>query len=234
MAQDDLLAPLALRTAVGWARNRGQQRAMTAAVALGGVLGQRYLSEALRWLWVLALRGGRIRAAAQRALGHLLSVEADADSGSGGVPRFLASKVRPLLRPGADIAERRLALTTVVAILSTTAPDSDDPVVARLVLDRPGDVPVVAELWASAIRSGPHRGDAVAALRATLRSLARSEATSAAARLGAELLPRLPPELHGFVARTLAHPNQEPGTSGHVLRAFLDSRTARPARPSLR
>ncbi|GAA1079706.1 hypothetical protein [Kitasatospora arboriphila] len=235
MAQDDLLAPLALQTAVGWARNRGQQRAMTAAVALGGVLGQRYLSEALRWLWVLSLRGDRIRPFAQRALGHLLGVEADAASGSSAVPRFLLSKVRPLLRPGADATDRRTALTTVLSVFAMPLPDSDVPVVARVVRERPVDIASIAEVWATAIHSGPHRLEAVTVLRRTLHSLEqRGGPSSAAARLGAELLPRLPPDAYQVVARALTQPRWDPEVSHSVLKAFLDSRADRPAHPSLR
>lgn len=230
MAGDDRLAPLALSTAVSWVRNRGQQRAMAAAVALGGELGQRYLTEALHWLWILSLRGGRIRPYARRALGHLLAAQTDADAGS--VPRFLAGRVRRVLKPGADPEDRRLVLDTVVAVLAEVAPGSGDPVVAVVLRTRPRDVPVLAELWATALRSAWHRRDAVSVLQRTLQTFARGEATADAARLGAALLPLLPPEIRDAVGRGLTRPGRHTGTSPCVLQAFLDS-TARPARPAV-
>src|SRR5579859_7450655 len=96
MADDHLLGPTALEIAVGWARHGGQERAVTAAIALGGRLGQHHLAEASRLLWPLTLRDDRVSRVARLAFGQLFLTEPAADRSA--VVRFLVHKVRPLVK----------------------------------------------------------------------------------------------------------------------------------------
>lgn len=222
MAQDDLLAPDALRIAVGWVQGRGQERAMTAAIAFGGPLGQRYPSEAMRWLWVLSQRSERIGRIARTAMGRLFAVEADAESGVSTVLRFLLRRVRPLLVPSVAPRERRAALAVVNSVLAVRESMSAAPVTARVIRERQADVAPVGELWAAVLQSVPHRRDAITALHDTLATLAQgSVPVQVAARLGAEILPRIGGDALATLRTALSDPERTREISRAVISAFL-------------
>lgn len=233
MAEDDLLAPRALRLAVGWVRDRGTERAMTAAICLGGPLGQRYPSEAIRWLWVLSQRSERISRVARTALARLFAMEADAKTDAGpapcAVPRGLLRKVRPLLGPGVAVRERRAGLAAVNAVLGARGTTSASTAAACVVRSRPDDIRPVGELWAIALQSVPHRRDAIVALHATLAALTQGPSSGqAAGRLGAEILPRIGPDALRALHTALADPQRAREVSHTVISAFLGA-VSRPA-----
>ncbi len=254
MARDDLLAPRALQLVVSWVRHRGAERAMTAAICLGGPLGQRYPSEAIRWLWELSQRAERIAIVARTAMARLFASEADATAGLAGstdpagsadsagaagsagaddgpaascvVPRRLLRKVRPLVKPGAPVRDRRAALDLVNAVLAARGTTSAATAAACVVRGHPADIDPVGELWAMTLRSVRHRSDAIIALHDTLLALVPGPApAAAAARLGKAIVPRLSPDTLRSLHLGLADPRRARAESRAVIKAFLDART---------
>jgi hypothetical protein len=225
MAEDDLVAPAALRIAVSWVRNRGQERAITAALALGGPLGQRYPSEAMRWLWILAQRGERVSRVARTAMSQLFAVESEANLGKGTVVRFLLQKIRPMLKPDVAARDRRAALAVANSVLGTTQTLTEVPTMASVLRDRPADFGPVGELWAAALNSVPHRLAAVAALHRTLAALAESSnSVELGARLGAAILPRVSARTLEVLELVLPDPGRAEEASARVVAAFLGAR----------
>lgn len=232
MADDDLLAPKALQLVVSWVRYRGMERAMTAAICLGGPLGQRYPSEAIRWLWVLSQRAERIAMVARTAMARLFATEADLtalDADNDGVPvtcavpRLLLRKVTPLLRPGTPVRDRRAGLNLVNDVLAARGTASAATAAACVVRGHPGDIDAMGELWAMALQSVPHRADAIIALHDTLVALIPGSApATAAARLGKAIVPRLWPDALRSLRVGLADPRRARAESRTVIRAFLD------------
>jgi hypothetical protein len=230
MADDDLLAPRALQLAVSWVRGRGTERAMTAAVCLGGPLGQRYPSEAIRWLWVLSQRAERIGRVARTAMARLFAAEADVAAYDEGdtalatcvVPRLLLRKVRPLHKSSVATRDRRAALTLVNAVLAARGTTSASTAAACVARDRPGDIDPVGELWVLALESVPHRGDAIVALHDTLSALIPGPfPAQAAAQLGATIIPRLGADALVSLQVALADPRRIRAESRAVISAFL-------------
>lgn len=227
MAESDDLAPPALSLATGWVHNRGPERAITAAIALGGALGKRYPSEAMRRLWPLALRGRAISGYARLAIGNLLAIESADETDSGGVARYLANKIRPLLKPQAATDERRAALWAVVGVLDLNGRSAEVPLAAQVLRERPGIAQSLGELWAGSLRSAPHRSDAVAALHRTLLALVEVQGGDRlAARLGEAVLPLLSSAQQRQVElglRAAQTPKEQREARLAVLRAFLGS-----------
>ena len=227
MAESDDLAPLALNVATGWVHNRGPERAITAAIAFGGALGKRYPSEAMRRLWPLALRGRAISGFAKYAIGNLLAIESEDATDSGGVARYLANKIGPLLKPGAVVADRRAALWVIVGVLGLNHGRIPDlPLPAQVLRERPGAIEPLGELWSGALRSAPHRSAAVETLHRTLLALVDFPGgAQLAGRLGQAILPQLS-DAHcrqvELGLRALRSPKDRQDAR-LVLRAFLDA-----------
>jgi hypothetical protein len=230
MSGDDLLAPRALQLVVSWVRDRGTERAMTAAICLGGPLGQRYPSEAIRWLWALSKRAERIAIVARTAMARLFATEADvpaAETDDGvpvtcAVPRGLLGKARPLLKPGVPVRDRRAGLDLVNAVLAARGTTSAATAAACVVRGHPSDIDPVGELWAMVLQSVRHRGDAIVALHDTLAALIPDPApATAAARLGKAIVPRLWPDALHSLRVGLADPRRARAESRTVIRAFL-------------
>jgi hypothetical protein len=233
MAEDHLLAVTAMDIAAGWARQGDQERAVTAAIALGGPLGQRHLAEASRLLWPLTLRDEQVSRVARLAFGELFAAETGMSADRSTVARFLVHKVRPLLKPDATAYERRAALAVVNATLTASLPDSPKPpdspespipVVASRLRTSPADLPPVAELWAAALNSVPHRRSAVIALHLTLAALSDDvDSVHLAARLGRAILPRLTVRTREVLELTLPDPQRTEAISPRVIGSFLNS-----------
>jgi hypothetical protein len=171
MAGSDALAPAALRIALGWTRNRGERRAMTAAVALGGPLGIRYPSDAIKWLWHLSTRSQRIRVAAAHSLALLFCSAIDEPADALDLLRRLSKRLRYTLQAESPLAQERAALDTVLTVLSARHLDRDEPVVAVLLRELPASASIAGSLWAEVLRSAPHNGHAIDMLRRTLEAL---------------------------------------------------------------
>jgi hypothetical protein len=226
MVEVDDLAPLALNQATSWVRNRGQERAVTAAIAFGGALGKRYPSEAMRRLWPLALRGKAISGYALFAIANLLAIESADEADSGGVSRYLANKIRPLLLPGAIAADRRAALWVIVGILNLDGRSPGLPLAAQVLRERPDVVEALGELWAGTLRSAPHRGESVESLHRTLLALVDFPgAAQLARRLGQAILPHLSTAQRRQVELGLRGVStlKDRRDTRMVLQAFLDA-----------
>lgn len=191
MAAEDDLAPVALEQVGGWTSGRGEQRAITAAITLGGILGIRYQSEALWHLWILARRGERISGFARVAIAHLMWTEAECNEAN--VVRVLAGKVRPLFDPRTRAETRRSVLFVVIGILEVPGDDMSVPGVVDVLRSSSAAFRPLGELWAAVLYSTPHRMRGLAILHRVFAVLAEApQGTEIVARLGAEILPRLP------------------------------------------
>jgi hypothetical protein len=222
MAEDDVIAPAALRIAVSWVLNRGQERAIAAALAFGGPLGQRYPSEAMRWLWALSQRSERIGRFARTAMSQLFAVESEADQEKSTVLRFLVQKVRAALKPDVTVRERRAALAVVNSVLATTQTLSERPAVVGVLRSRPADLRPAGELWAAVLNSGPHRRPAVKALYSALAAVTDGpDSVRFAAQLGTAILPRLTPRALEVLKLALPDPVRAEEVSASVVAAFL-------------
>lgn len=190
MAADDDLAPVALSLAAEWVWGFGQERAMVAAIALGGALGKRYPAEASFRLWRLARRGQRISHLACVALSNLLAIDASGDDPA--VARYLAKQAEAVLRPGTPLPERRAVLTAVLEILAAPGVDVDVPAVQRVLRDNAAAAEPIGRLWAAVLVSTPHRAGGITILRRVLASMVgTADGTVVAARLGQAIMPRL-------------------------------------------
>lgn len=222
MAEDDQLAPAALKITVSWVRNRGQERAIAAALALGGPLGYRYPSEAMRWLWGLAQRSERIGRVARTAISQLYTVESEAELDKGIVVRFALQKVRPIIKPDSPVRERHAALAAATSILGTRQVSTGMPATASVLRTRPADIRPLGELWAATLNSVPHRLDAVRTLNAALAALADDpNSAEIASRLGTAILPRLTSRTMEVLKMALPDPDRAEESSAAVIAAFL-------------
>ncbi|MFF3867862.1 hypothetical protein [Micromonospora sp. NPDC001898] len=238
MAGDDVLAPMALRTVLSWTDGAGQNCAVTAAMALGGPLGIRYPTEAERWLWHLSTRGQRIRVMAVRSLGLLFCATAADLDGSIALLKRLLLRLRRTLTAAFDLRQHGHAIEAVLEVLSVAHLDREEPMVAYLLRLRPTAATTVGALWAEALRSLPHRGLAIDALRATLEALAREPAAEdAVGQLGDAVRAELSPEECALLRRDLAWalrgPFGEADAFRPVVTALLTA-LARTTRPALR
>ncbi|MEV4767951.1 hypothetical protein [Micromonospora humida] len=237
MAGDDVLAPVALRIALDWTERRGANRAVTAAMALGGPLGVRYPTEAERWLWHLSTRGQRIRQVAVRSLGLLFcTTAADPDGAVALVERLHVRLCRTLER-AEDLDSGGHAIAAVLEILSVEHLDRAEPMVAHLLRERPAVTGTVGALWAEVLRSLPHRGAAMDALRTTLGALAHTpEAADAVGTLGDAVREKLPPQECALLRRdlewALRNPLGDAARYRPVVATLLSALTApSPSRP---
>lgn len=222
MAEDDLLASAALSIAVNWTRKSGQERAMTAAIALGGPLGLRRPSEAVRWLWALTPRGELVSRAAYLAIGRLFALEAESEVATSAVVRFLLRKIRSLMKPDVTEREQHRALSVVNSVLEAAKVNAEAPAVVTVIRARPSDLEPVAELWAAALNSVSHRRRAVIALHLTLAALADdARSVDLAAQLGLAILPRLTPRTLEVLDLTLPDPQRTEEISASVIGAFF-------------
>lgn len=167
MCLHDDLAPAALRTATSWSVGAGPRRAWTAAVALGGEIGVRYQTEALRWLSHLSLREERVARPARESIAELFREAGNDPPSAVALLRFLLRWLRQAVSEH-DVTKIRPALRVVVTVLQTERRGSTRPVAADMLLQRPEAVTTLSALWTEALRSAPHRHDAIEALRRTV------------------------------------------------------------------
>jgi hypothetical protein len=225
MAEDQMLAAAALDIAAGWARHGGQERAVTAAIAFGGPLGQRHLADAMRWLWALAMRDERVSHVASLAFGRLFAVKTETNANNSAIAGFLLSKVRALGEPDAAAHERRAALAAVNAVLSAASANSPTPAIASLLMAGHADLPPIAELWEAALNSVEHRRTALIALHLTLAALPDdADAADLAVALGRAILPGLTARTREVLKLTLPDPQRTEAISARLISAFLGAR----------
>jgi hypothetical protein len=187
MCFDDDLGSVALRTATGWAVRSGPRRAWTAAVALGGELGVRYQSEALRWLWELTIRPERISRPARESIADLFRGAEQDPASATTVLNYLHSELRRTIRDQ-GAARTRSAHRTVLAVLRADRRNVDQPVAAHVLRDQHGTAAVLGALWAEVLRSASHRDDAIEALRRTVCLIGQDGTAERAVRdLGAAI-----------------------------------------------
>lgn len=239
MAEDHQLADAALDVAASWARHGGQERAMTAAIALGGPLGRNHLAVAARLLWPLTLSDEQVSQVARLALAQLFAAEMGMVTDRSTIARFLILKVRPLLKPEATAHERRTALAVINAALTATSPAAPEspeapgppttpttptPALASRLRTRPADLQPVAELWAATLNSVSHRRSAVIALHLTLATLTDDvDSVRLAASLGRAILPRLTDRTREVLELTLPDPQRTEAIAPRVISAFLNA-----------
>ncbi|GAA3431514.1 hypothetical protein [Kutzneria kofuensis] len=127
MSDDDRIASLALRTAMNWGENRGLNRAITSAVALGGPLGLRFPGESMRRLCFLALRAQRIGAVARMSLAFLFANAAERDTTSAAeVLTMVRDELAKAAGPGARVSRHTGAAPAVTVADPLIDSQSDD------------------------------------------------------------------------------------------------------------
>jgi hypothetical protein len=168
MCVDKALAASALRSAVNWVRNAGQRRAATAALAFGGELGMRFPSEALSWLWYLAMRGEAVSRVARSSMGELCCAAADDPESVATVLNYLSAALRRLIDDGSGRPEHgrfsshlRKATSTVYEVLTARPLGSAESVTALILRTLPDNAECLGQLWSEVLRSWSHRSDAI-------------------------------------------------------------------------
>ncbi|MFI9527080.1 hypothetical protein [Micromonospora rosaria] len=238
MAAEDQLAPAALRLVLDWTDGRGQNRAVTAAMALGGPLGIRYHTEAEPWLWHLSTRGKPIRTVAVRSFGLLFCTAAIEPDAATRLLKRLVVRLDRTLGHRPEPRRAGYAIETVLEVLSVEHLEHAEPVVAYLMRLRPAATSPVGVLWAESLRSLPHRAAAIEALRLTLQALSRHEDAEHAVRaLGDVLRGQLTEAECGRLRRELAWALRTPGDPAQhrpVIAVLLTALAAGAPRPALR
>ncbi|MEU9888445.1 hypothetical protein [Sphaerisporangium sp. NPDC051011] len=231
MCADDESAPMVLNLVLIWADNAGQERAMTAALALATGVWIRYPTDALNWLWYLALRGQRVRAVARLCL-VLLFRQAAGQGEALTVVRLLVGLVDEEMTGRGGTRRTRTALDAVVDLLSAESLEADDPLPAHLLITSKEVAGPLGTLWARAFASNAHRAPAVHALRRTLQALdGREGAVPLAAALGASVWSALPPEWVSIVERDLRRGLTGSGEDARLTRDLVNALLASVRRP---
>ncbi|GCD47237.1 hypothetical protein [Streptomyces paromomycinus] len=183
MCADEQLAGQALTLALSWVEGRGQERAITATMALAGELGSIYRLDSLHWLWVLASRGERIASAARRALVLLLATAEHEPERARLVLRYLRTQAR--YTPSGKA--RGITLGIIVQVLGARRLSSEEPLAAFLLRTDPSLADQFGALWLTVLHS-PCRSSAIAELCRTLVALREDEAASSLVRLLGETM----------------------------------------------
>ncbi|MBN6053879.1 hypothetical protein JYK22_18200, partial [Nonomuraea sp. RK-328] len=235
MCADDSLAPEALALTLRWVTGAGQEKAMTAAMALGGGLSVRYPADALNWLWHLTLRGQRISVVARRSLVLLCRQAAERDDQAGEVLRVLVRLAAGERRAGGP-SWARTAFDAVVDVLAADRLEGAEPMAGHLLATRPATAGHLGRLWALVLQSSYHRGRAIEALRRVLTALDGAQAVlPAVADFGSVLWSEMPPDHAPLIEMFLRHAlvDASPRLGDQLVRAVL-SAGAGPATPRRR
>ncbi|MEU2661371.1 hypothetical protein [Micromonospora sp. NPDC007220] len=188
-------ASAALGITKRWAQNSGQRRATTAASALGGPLGARYSSDALRWLWALAMRSVSIRMVACAALGMLFATAVEDPDTTRRVLKFLQIQLRRSLEPGSRQRDRRATFETVLNVLSARQEPTDALVAATVIRQDQRNAARLGSLWGELFCSAPHRSRTRTTLFAALQALnGDQDSLPAVRRLGEAMREVLSPQ----------------------------------------
>ncbi|MGN9787856.1 hypothetical protein ACTMTF_40980 [Nonomuraea sp. ZG12] len=235
LSMEDDFAPIALDLALSWVRDAGQERAMTAAIAFGNGIWIRYPTDALKWLWFLALRGVRVSVVARRSL--MLLFRQAAEHGEAVAALTLLAQLAGEEVDGAVGTRRtRTALAAVTDILTATClSDPGVPLPTQLLSTHPESAAPLGVLWAGCLASNHHRVAAVRALKISLTALrGRAETIAAVAALGAAVWRTLPPEWHPIVERDLRRALSGPddGTAALPARDLVNALLAAGVRRS--
>lgn len=189
---DESLHPLSLHLATQWASHGTAAQRWTAALALSGVLGLRYPTDAIGRVWQLA-RQDEFGEVAAAAVGQLFSTMV-----TWGDPAPLLKHLRhqvEVTRPTGQTQRRhRAALRCVLGVLNAPAPGERHPVAAVLIRDQPEHLPALAELWAATLVNRRSRRPALQQVVTVLRALQRlsQDPQRDAERLGRGLAAALP------------------------------------------
>jgi hypothetical protein len=230
MCADDALASQSLQIAMRWVRNRGSRRAMTAAIALGGDLGLRYPSDALAWLWFLALRAERIGMIARQSIGFLFAAAADDPDSARSVLNMARTELRDVLSGSlsgrADTRTVRAARHTVVSMLRATSAATDEPAVVSVIREQGANLALLGALWADVLCSAPHRRGAFDALVQSLAAMAndrRPQTRDRVRELGAAVLSEMPEWNRHILRRDLMYATQNADRSSRPPRELVSA-----------
>ncbi|MEV0586873.1 hypothetical protein [Nonomuraea sp. NPDC050310] len=164
MCLDDLLGPIALKTAIDWTRSSSVPLRATAAFAFSGELGARYPTEAVQRLGELLEAGGREGGSARVAFAQLFATLTTATGNAVPVLRWLLRRLA--VAPVAGTFTQTL-LRTAVGVLEIRDAEDDgqdgEPIAARHLRERPAVAEPLARLWAAVLVNRPHRKAAMAA-----------------------------------------------------------------------
>ncbi len=230
MCYDDVLGPVALRTAVRWATAGNRHQRWTAAMAFSGPLGATYPTDAVSRLWKIMAQSADPTDAciALANLFSLLVQQTEEDPESRHAIRLLSVLRRELdrFRPrGAAARPLLYTLTAIMAVLSSRDLSSNNPSAFVLLHARPDHTDSLGQLWAAVLRHRSFRREALEELRRGLHSLRRisTDPMADAQRLGEALAKALPRNEHTSVCRELSAMNTQtrvPATAS-LIRVLL-------------
>ncbi|WP_051771401.1 hypothetical protein [Saccharothrix sp. NRRL B-16314] len=198
MAYDEVLAPAALKIAVGWIdRGKPQQRWVAAMAFIGG-LGIRYPHDARRRLWTVCTQSHAVDGDVEHVFGELFATLVRDTDNAHLVLHYLRDKVERFTGPEARPASRAVAMRTALALLESRKPGTKRSAVLLHLEEHPEHANVVIRLLASVLVFRPLRLRAINALRRLLEDMAHNDpdARRSARTLGAVLRAALPPGEH--------------------------------------
>ncbi len=171
--KDETLATAALRTATRWISYGSAVQRWTGAVAFTGELGVRYPTDAVRRLSQLVAQDNNLSEPAAVGLGWLFATLTDSGEDAAVVARHLETQLTNSRPHGKTRRRRTLALTAVISLLSVRVAGAGNPAVTVFLHGNPDRMPLVARLWAAALRHRPCRHLALTALWDALSALER-------------------------------------------------------------
>jgi hypothetical protein len=206
MCHREGLAPIALQTAVRWARDRDINRQWTAAVAFGGELGMCFPSDAINKLWQLTSQKTELWPTGCTALACLFATLSDDEYGDASTVLNLLDIKMATFGTGTGTGKKpmpakqllRMRSLTMSACLSVFAVNSirnRHPAIFDYLYENPARTAMIARIWAGVIIFRPLRWEAFKALRRGLHALRdiSNDPPATARAFGSALSEALPP-----------------------------------------
>jgi hypothetical protein len=222
MSVQDGTAAMAVRTAIRWARSRNPMRKQAACLAFAGEVGMRYPADAARWLWQLVMTETDPEPA-QTALAQLYALLVEvAPADAKAIVADLDSRIA-LGRTGAG---RARIVGTLLPVLAVSELGGKRPALARHLLAREQDLPVLASVLAVGLCHRPIRAAMLAVLYDVLATVGEVSRTPERhlREIGAALREALPPREHApfhLAFQRYVTRRRSGGDLGRLLSALL-------------
>lgn len=175
MAYQDELAPTALRIATVWICRGDPAQRHTAAAAFSVELGIRYPHDAATRLWQLSVQPHTSAGDVDHALPTLFVSLVTVDSNPSVVLSMLATKMRKLHRPGADIESRARVNALALRVMSVRDRFAGRRSLGRYLALDGARADTVAEVWTRILENRPTRRDSLALFPMVVEDLVNNE-----------------------------------------------------------
>ncbi|PPK70408.1 hypothetical protein V5P93_000711 [Actinokineospora auranticolor] len=228
MAQDDSLAPTALKIATEWITRGEPTHRWVGTMAFIGELGVRYPHDARRRLWQVCMQSHTVDGDVEKVFGELFSTLVRSSGNAHLVLNFLVERVKRFIRPGARPKTRTITARVVIAVIASRDENTKRSTVLAHLTERPEHTDLIAELLAGVLMHRPTREQALRALHMVLEDLARDAETAGtrAHALGEALRAHLPRDEHGALEedlRTVAARRTKGIDIKSLINAILDA-----------